>query len=273
MAAFSYLRLDDQYEAVAQRMRAYRLDPKNALSTALLAFDLINLEDIDAADHWLRVAEKTAPNATYVHLIRGIWYIAQDRIEEHLDFARDWFARTGHREAMGQLAAMLHTLAWRARAEEDTERAAELLRQSLDLMRERLEPDEANGGYRVRPDNIAAVGILASVSSTVGDPEADDLHRQLAQFADLSTAEFSFQQAIHNAYLGNMEAAIDRLDRARRRGFNHLWLMDLYDEIANLDNLTKSVGWLEIKTRIGAHNAETIARLRAEIPEIFPASI
>lgn len=273
MAAFSYLRLDDQYAAVAQRLRAHRLDPNAALSTALLGNDLINLGDIETAGHWLRVAEETAPNATYVHLFRGVWYIAQDRIVAHLDFARDWFARTGHREAMGQQAAILHLLAWRARAEEDTERAAELLRQSLDLIRERLAPDKENGGYRMRPDNVAAVSILASVLNTMGDPEADGLHRKLAQFPDLSTAAFSFQKAIHNAYLGNMEVAIDSLERARRRGFNQLWLMDLYEENRNLDNLTKSVGWLEIKARIRAHNAETLARLRAEVPEVFLSSI
>ena len=70
-----------------------------------------------------------------------------------------------------------------------------------------------------------------------------------------------------------METAIDSLERARRRGFNSLWWMDLYEDIQSLDNLTKSVGWLEIKTRIGAHNAETLARLHAEIPEVFPTSI
>lgn len=168
-------------------------------------------------------------------------------------------------------ATALSALATVAASEEDATRRLELLEQSGAKFREYLEPDKNNGAYRIRLPNIWGVSGLAAVMSDLGDANANDLHRRLARIsADPLSWVPWLHAALAEAYLGNPEAAIDKLEAARQRGFNKLWILDEYERNPHLDTVKHNIGWLEVRERIRVFNEQTLARLRADVPEAFP---
>jgi TolB-like protein/Tfp pilus assembly protein PilF len=272
--------LGDHVQSTKYRVHAHNLDPGNIQLAVILIYDLLALGESEAADRLIKEIQAAAPSHDLVFSITADFLASQGRQAERRQTIARWRAAIPESLALSRYAgSALAADGISAAIEEETERADELFQQSYTKLVTFMAPYESDTGYAVNWDNAWGALTLASVAARLGNTELSE--RTYQGILDYSVANGQvgnfwaqlFHRAMVHAYRGDHTEAIDEFELARMRGGNWVWLFGVYnitdDQLGTFDGLANNVGLITLLDTMRRDNAETVARLREDNPEIF----
>jgi len=282
-AAFSSMLNSEM--AMRQFDRVLTLNPHHLSAQLWTALLFTGLGYYDGAKYWLDRVEAIAPNNPEYLWRRANTYALGGAPEDYQALVERWVRQDPNNlDAQRYLPFATSKAAKKAWNNENMQSFAALNRKALDENLAYIKSDaDDQGNFTVRPNsswNFLAAAIHARKAGD--DALANQLLKQVIDYHESqpvgASSSRNMQMMMAHAMLGQNDEAITYARAMGKEGYRAIWLIDgqsysvLTDPYHVFNGLSNDIAFQNVVATLMRQNEETLARLRKEVPGIFPPS-